>query len=251
MNHALVGLMGGLLAFPHCMGMCGGFMIHLSRADGNKPALVAQAAWLAGKMLTYTFAGAVAGYAGLRAQSLLQHTYLQNVVSYAAGAVIFLAGLSLLGVLPRRSAQKSGSGLFAVMCRPFLTAPSPGGAVVLGMITGLLPCPIIVGFLAYAMQSASVTTGMTTLAAVGIGTILPLLALGGASLAAGARLKRWGASAGGIILVLVGLATGLRGTELFHHLLGCPSQPIFQQPSETDGSKGCCAGKSHGTGSGN
>ncbi|GAB7028205.1 sulfite exporter TauE/SafE family protein [Geotalea toluenoxydans] len=251
MNHALIGFMGGLLAFPHCMGMCGGFIVHLSRSGEKNAAIAVQFAWLAGKIFTYAFAGAVAGYAGAKAAGILQHTYLQNGISYFAGGMIFLAGLALLGLLPGKGANGPDSGLLATLCRPLLRSPSPAGALTLGIITGLLPCPIVIGFLAYAIQSGSVTIGMTTMAAMGMGTALPLLILGGASLAAGARLKKWGAAAGGIILLLLGMATVLRGTEVFHRLLGCPSQPVFQQASKADSSKGCCSEKSHVSNNGN
>ena len=33
MNNCIwIGLAGGVAAFPHCLGMCGGFALHLSRA---------------------------------------------------------------------------------------------------------------------------------------------------------------------------------------------------------------------------
>jgi sulfite exporter TauE/SafE len=246
----MIGFMGGLLAFPHCVGMCGGFMVHLAGSGGKKSALAAHFSWLAGKALTYTFAGAVAGYAGWQAQVLLNNTGVQKGFSYLAGGVFVAAGLALLGVLPRRRSKGPGGGLLVALCRPFLREPSPGGALLLGMITGLLPCPIVIGFLAYAMQSESVATGMATMGGLALGTAVPLLAVGGAGLAIGSRLKTWGATAGGIILVIVGLTTVLRGTEVLHHLMGCPTQPMFQQAPEADDRTGCCANKPHAPGNG-
>ncbi len=252
MGHLLIGFVGGLLAFPHCLGMCGGFMVHLAGSNGRKWTMLTQLAWLTGKLFTYTFCGAVAGYAGARAAVFLQHTYLQNLFSYLAGGLILLAGLNLLGLLPVKGAGGlANDGLLAGLCRPLIKTPSPGGALVFGIVTGFLPCPIVIGFLAYAMQSGSVSTGMATMAAMGLGTMLPLAALGGASSLVGSHLKSWGARAGGIILVLLGLATVLRGTELFHSLLGCKTQPAFVQASENKGSKGCCPGKPHDISSGN
>lgn len=245
MNHLLIGFTGGLLAFPHCVGMCGGFMVHVSGTEGRKQSLNAQLTWLAGKIVTYAFAGALAGFLGAKGTVLLQQTSLQNGLSYLAGTIILLAGLSLLGLIPTKSATGNRS-LIATICRPVLVAPSPAGALGLGMITGLLPCPITIGFLAYAVQSGSVITGITTMSALGVGTIPPLLLLGGLRLASRPALKKWGASVSGILLIVLGMTTALRGTELLHRLLGCPAQPVFQQSADT-GSKGCCSGKGHGS----
>jgi sulfite exporter TauE/SafE len=55
---------------------------------------------------------------------------------------------------------------------------------------------------------------------VGAGTLLPLGVLGVAGRLAGKRLKAVGARAGGTILVLLGLITILRGTDLHHYLPG-------------------------------
>jgi sulfite exporter TauE/SafE len=245
MYHMMIGFMGGLLAFPHCVGMCGGFMVHVSGAGTGKRSLTAPLTWLAGKTVTYVFSGALAGFAGAKGTVLLHQTALQHGISYLAGAIILLAGLSLLGLIPT-GGTVGNSGLLVAVCRPLVATPSPAGALGLGMVAGLLPCPITIGFLAYAMQSGSVMIGLTTMAAVGLGTVVPLLLIGGLRLAAGPVLKRWGASVSGIVLVVLGLTTALRGTEVLHRLLGCPAQPVFQQSAD-NGGKGCCSDKGHGS----
>jgi uncharacterized protein len=115
------------------------------------------------------------------------------------------------------------------------------------MATGFLPCPIILAFLAYALQSGSVLDGMATMAALTVGTMVPLLLVGSLSRLTGLHLRSWGPKAGGVILILLGLTTTLRGTEIFHHLLGCPPKPDLH--AEVDQPKPCCTGKVHGNSS--
>ena len=120
----------------------------------------------------------------------------------------------------------------------------------MGMATGLLPCPIIFAFLAYSLQFGSVSAGMATMSGLSLGTMLPLLLLGGATRLSKLHLRNWAPKAGGIILVLLGLSTFFRGTAIFHRLLGCPSRPALHQV-QAGASKPCCAGEVHGNVSGN
>ena len=252
-HHLWIGFAGGLLAFAHCLGMCGGFVLHLSQEKDRKRMLAGQLLWQAGKLTTYMFLGAVAGCAGgLLQQTFLDHRLLQNLLSYAAGAVIVAMGLSLLGLLPVRAGGpgKSAVTTLAGFCRSFFTASSPGSALYLGMVTGLLPCPIIIGFLAYSLHSGSVLNGMATRGALSLGTMLPLLLLGGLTRLTRLHLCSWAPKAGGMILIVLGLSTALRGTEVYHRLLGCQAKPASHQ-SQVDESKPCCTGKSHANSVGN
>ena len=252
-HHIWIGFAVGLLGFAHCLGMCGGFAVHLSQGKERNEVVITQLLWLAGKLFSYLFLGAVAGFAGAYLSTLLLHRHqFQDLLSFAAGAVILLMGLNVLGLVPVRK-NAAGSFLDTVLgaCgRNLLATPTPGSALALGLVTGLLPCPIVFAFLAYSLQTGSVLTGMVTMGALGLGTSLPLLLLGGISRLSGIHLRSWAPRAGGIILVVLGLTTVLRGTTLYHHLLGCPANAAPQSVA-ADPSKPFCTGEPHGNRSGN
>ena len=251
-HHLWIGFAGGLLAFAHCLGMCGGFVLHLSQEKDGPRMVTAQLLWQTGRLFTYLFLGALAGYAGAFLELVfLDQALFRNGISLAAGAIILLMGLSLLGLLPVRGNERGGRAEAALtaICRKLFTAASPGAALAMGITTGLLPCPIVIAFLAYSLQTGAVLSGMATMAGLGMGTMLPLLLLGGATRLAGLHLRSFGAKAGGVILVLLGLCTALRGTALYHQLLGCPSKPAQSQTKIND-SKPCCAGELNGNRSG-
>jgi len=249
-HHIWIGFAGGLLGFAHCLGMCGGFVLHLSlRKDGTRM-LSGPLLWLAGKLFSYLFLGAAAGYAGgFLGNLLLRQGQFQNLLSFAAGGVILLMGLSVLGLLPVRSKATGGIGenVLVTLFRTFLKGHSSGAALTLGIATGFLPCPIVLAFLAYALQSGSVLTGMVTMGALGLGTTAPLLLLSGATRLSGIHLRSWAPKAGGIILITLGLTTALRGATIYHHLLGCPAQ----QGVATHPQKPCCPGELHANVRGN
>lgn len=230
-NYAAIGLAGGAAAFAHCVGMCGGLALHLAQGGGSPGRLLArQALWHAGKTSTYIFLGAVAGLAGgwFTSSGLAR---AQDIMAYGAGAMMIVMGLALVGLWPARRKAGQGEGLLASLFGQFIGQPTAAGALVLGLATGFLPCPIVLGMLALAAQSGSVLAGMVTLAATGLGTVWALAILGLTGHVATLRLRRWAAPVGAAVLVLAGVATVLRGTETFHHLLGCPASPAAVQPS--------------------
>jgi uncharacterized protein len=251
-HHIWIGFAGGLLGFAHCLGMCGGFAVYLSQGKSGTKMVAGQLLWLAGKLFSYLFLGAVAGFLGRSIENLLPNLdLLRNLLSYLAGALILMMGLSLFGLLPigKRSREGFVESLLVSLSQKFLTAASPGAALALGLATGFLPCPIVLAFLAYALQSGSVATGMVTMGALGLGTMLPLLLLGSITRLSGIHLRSWAPKAGALLLIILGLTTALRGTAIFHRLLGCPAEPTLSQAA-TDAKKPCCTGELHGNGSG-
>ena len=242
MSYIWIGLVGGALSFVHCLGMCGGFSLYMSRGGNPRSSLGRQLLWHAGRVFTYVFLGALAGFGGGLVHSLSAFSYAQNILSYAAGAVIILMGLGLIGVptpfRPRPSARRE-EGLLASVFRHFIDPPSSTGALALGLATGFLPCPIVLAFLAYSANTGSVAAGMIVMAAMGLGTLWSLLLLGMTGHMINQRLRQWGAVAAGAVLVLAGLTTILRGTEVFHRVLGCPGHAEHASAAQEPGCS-CC-----------
>lgn len=237
-----LGFLGGLFSFAHCLGMCGGFSLHLSQRNQGITGITNNVLWQAGRMLTYVFLGALAGYSGAYLKKMLQHLWLQDLVSITTGAVIVVMGIVAFGFLPAKGG--GGGGVLSALSRQALmSSDSRGGALMLGIVTGCLPCPIVIGFLAYAAQTRSVGSGIATMAGMGLGTFIPLLLLGTCGGMLGKSLRRWGSVAGGSILVILGIVTMLRGSSGFHHILGCSSGPAQTESSAAP----CCQGSKHGT----
>jgi len=224
-HHFAVGLAGGAVAFVHCLGMCGGFALHLARSGTFAQTLGRQLLWHAGKTSTYLFLGALAAFGGSRLYVLVNLPWMSRLLACVAGVALVGAGLTLLGVMPRRRREAGGQGvgLWAALYRGVFARATPVSALGLGVAAGFLPCPIVMAFLVYAAHTASVPAGLLTMAGVGVGTMASLLPLGLTGHALGVRWRRSGAVAGGIVLVALGAVTALRGTEALHRVLGCPA----------------------------
>ena len=262
LNYIWIGLAGGAAAFAHCLGMCGPFALHLASGDpGRGRAALRQILWHAGRITTYVFLGTLAGFLGERIGSIRRWGWIPDALAYAAGAVMVLMGLKVLGLLPVRGrwrrqkeeeeeeeeketteAETRGRdardtrgqdalatpdapatpGILSGALGSLLGRPTAGGAFALGLATGFLPCPVVVFFLALCVQSRSVPLSMATMAAMGVGTLWSLALAGLAGGAVRSSLRRWGPQVGGTVLVLLGLVTTLRGSDAYHRVLGCP-----------------------------
>lgn len=173
---------GSLLGSAHCIGMCGGLAAAIGTTRRSFwPTFSRQLVYTAGRVFTYSFLGAVGGFAGL-SLSKYQTPLLgaQQVFSLAAGLIMVYVGLSVLGWTPFKSTRPVGH--VGKLCSPlfehFLNGRGWFGYFAAGLATGFLPCGLVYAFLAMAVASGSVGHGMALMAVFGLGTAPAMLMVG-------------------------------------------------------------------------
>lgn len=161
-------LLTGLISTPHCLGMCGPIAAAAGRPAGGT------IAWTFGRILTYAALGALAGsLAGVLGRWNVVAGVLAALVVLAASGS--LAGLWHLPALIPASLAKRAHGV---------RGAGLGGSLLLGVITGLLPCGVVWGGVALAASAGGGLAGAVTMASLGLGT-LPAFAV------VGEALRRW------------------------------------------------------------
>ena len=207
----LIGLLGG----THCVGMCGGIVGALSAGLANRGDLRRQVwplhlAYNAGRITSYTVAGAALGAIGGLGMVLNNVLPVQMALYVVANAMLIALGLYLTGVTAVLApVERAGHRLWAhvqPLTRRFLPARSVAQAFPLGLLWGFLPCGLVYSVLATALVSGSAQRGATLLLAFGLGT-LPNLMLAGLLLA---RLRevvrqRWVRVASGVVVLGFGI----------------------------------------------
>ncbi len=162
--------------------MCGPLAIALSAgASPGKDLLRRQIAFSFGRVFTYCFCGAIAGFGGAwitsQGSSFVQS---QATLAVTAGVVLVLMGLVTAGVLPTLSFQFLGS----IPCgagswlKTFLAAPGLTGPLIAGMFTGFIPCGLVYAFLLKASSTGTMGIAILTMLAFGLGTIPMMVAVG-------------------------------------------------------------------------
>ncbi|MBI3976784.1 MAG: sulfite exporter TauE/SafE family protein [Chloroflexi bacterium] len=177
-------VLAGLASSLHCVGMCGGFAIAASRARLTRRfGLSGTVLYTVGRLTSYTTVGAIAGAIGQSLWVVAALAGLQSAVAIVAGVALSIAGLRLLGLRTGGNADADPlTRLFVALSAPLrgLVPPAgPGQAWLLGVLNGLLPCPVVYAFVPAAVAAGSPSAGAAVLGAVGLGTI-PAMALAGA-----------------------------------------------------------------------
>jgi sulfite exporter TauE/SafE len=207
---------GGVLGSSHCIGMCGAFAVSIGLgARSVKDNAARQLVYGSGRVFSYAFLGASAGFAGYwfaRRTSMFVHA--QAILSVVAGVLLILQGSGTLRLIPRARWLTEGSGgscAAGSFVGPFLGSSHWYHVFLAGVFNGFLPCGLVYGYLALASASASLTRGLLTMAAFGAGTV-PLMVLAGVgssflSFAARRRMFR----VAGVCVLLTGVLAVGRG----------------------------------------
>jgi len=182
-------LVAGLVGSPHCIGMCGGFAL----ACGGRVSHTA--AWHGGRILTYAFLGALAGWIGHLVPGPL---WVATVLS-AALVIWFAAGLA--GLVPEPALKIPGLTRLASRAA---ARGDLGSRFLFGTATGLLPCGLIYATLGIAVASGSALVGALAMVAFGLGT-LPLLAAFGLGLRRLAGERLWTRRVLAVLVLVAGL----------------------------------------------
>jgi sulfite exporter TauE/SafE len=175
-------LLGGLLGSAHCLGMCGPLAVFLSAGAPEGSSLFRrQILFSVGRVFTYGFLGALAGFGGAwlttRGSGFIMS---QATLAILAGMALVLMGLVTAGIVPRPVKKLLGG----VPCgastwlKTILSAPGWWGPMIAGVFTGFIPCGLVYAFLLKAGSTGNMGVGMLTMLAFGLGT-LPLMILVG------------------------------------------------------------------------
>ena len=208
-------VVAGLLGSAHCIGMCGPFALMIGgSAQGWRAGLRRQLIYTLGRIFTYATLGAVAGAAGLYlAQRVPAFVNVAALLAVAAGVFLVAQGLMATGWWRRRVSSKhqGAGGLAAGFIGRFLRSPTSTGVFLAGLLTGLLPCGLVYGFLALAASSGQVIHGAMLMACFGVGTAPVMIATGSGSMFLSVATRQRLLSAAAWCVVLTGLLSIGRG----------------------------------------
>ena len=198
----------GLSSSPHCLGMCGGILLSACHGrEGRKAQLGAALGYNGGRMLSYTALGAVFGALG----TVLTYTLsMKSMLFTMLGLIVALLGLNMWGLLPALPSLP-GEQNAACSLPDKLRRQTP---LLVGLLTGLMPCGALYAAWLCAMSSGSAGNGALLMLAFSLGTV-PLMLLFGA---VGSILpKKWNKyllKGSAVIVVAMGLKMLIRGLLL-------------------------------------
>ena len=212
----------GLVSSLHCVQMCGPIVASYSVALGpssrvaDRSLILGHVAYNAGRILTYSALGAVAGLAGHTVGLVGRLAGLSSALAIVGGVLLLIAGLVMFGTFP--AVKVLGARFFRItsgFLRPLsslISSASVARRLLLGLAMGLLPCGLIYAALLRALATGSALAGAATMAAFGAGTAGALLAVGIFSSVLRKGFSRWGTQLAAASVTAMGAILIVRGT---------------------------------------
>lgn len=243
--------LASLLGSLHCAGMCGGLVaFYAGEGAGGRGGAAAHAAYSIGRLAVYTAIGALAGTLGAAIDGIGGTLAgVQRGAAVLAGLFIAAWGvyslLLALGVrVPRPPVPQAVSRPVARGIRAVAGQPAAVRGLVVGLLTGLLPCGWLWAFAATAAGTGSAAAGALVMAVFWSGTLPVLLALGAGVQTLAGPLRRAVPAVTAVALIVVGLfAVVSRGSRAE------AAQKALSHPATTaaDSTPPCCAKDGNGS----
>ena len=212
MSAFLVGLLGG----GHCVGMCGGIVgavsMHLPQSKSKAPFLLS---YNAGRILSYTFAGVIAGLVGASSFFLEHVLPIQHVLYGISSLMLIALGLYLADIWHGVTyLEGAGKGIWKTLqpfSKRYIPVQNIKQAFFLGSLWGWLPCGLVYSVLIAAIATGSAINGGLLMLAFGLGTLPTLLTMGMAAVRLKTVLQNiWVRRASGLLVLGFGLLGLLR-----------------------------------------
>jgi sulfite exporter TauE/SafE len=205
--------------------MCGGLVAiysarqpALTTTGGHRPSLLTRVQLLIplhiGRITTYTFLGALIGFAGSLLEQVGGMAGWQGAFSIGVGIVMILLALSLMGVLPPIEvalASLTGGASPMKQMRGRFDQQSIWATLTLGILWGFLPCGLVFAMLVLAASTQTLLGGALTMLTFGLGTVPTLLGFGLAANMLSPQLRGRLQSFAGLLILLFAVQTILRG----------------------------------------
>jgi len=227
----------GLTGSVHCLGMCGGFPITVDYGVRGPSRLGAQLLYHLGKTTSYLFLGAWAGWAGFLLHRVLPGRIGTMILAVAAALLMGTIALQILGVL-RLPVLAGIASVFGHLLAPLLALRPASRGLLVGVVNGFLPCPLVYAFVAKAAHQARFVDALLTMAILGLATIPALLvtAVVGRPITGAVRVHAYRLL--GVMLLLFAVYTGWRGVAPWlgveHHHHGVAHSMDVEAPTSDD-----------------
>ncbi len=199
-------LAASVLGSVHCAAMCGSFTcLYNQRGAGEWHR---HAAYHAGRLLSYVLLGLIAGGVGARVNDLGRLAGVGRAAAIVAGTLMVVWALdAIMGTMGMRSRlARAPEWMQRALGRVLLAGRDVGAtgrALLVGLVTTLLPCGWLYTFVAVAGGTGSSIGGAAVMAVFWIGTVPMLLAVGaGAARLLGPFARRLPVMSAVVVLVL-------------------------------------------------
>lgn len=221
----------GFLASFHCIGMCGGLVITYSANEKQKKNIFSSHfQYNLGRFISYTLIGALLGGFG---SFFAINPAFTGILVITAGVFMILMGISLLSQHQILNKIKIKTPqVIAKFLYNNKHSKKPKGPLVIGLLTGFMPCGPLQAIQLFALSTGSIISGALAMGAYALGTIPLMLGFGSMISFASQNRAKQIMKLSGIIVIVLGIFMANRGLANFGY--GLPSLASKNNISESE-----------------
>lgn len=206
----------GFLGSGHCLGMCGALVSGYFMNSGKHRSCLPYFIYQMARISVYTLVGIAAASLGVVIVSSGMFGKIQSLLQMTIGIVVIILALGILGWIPFQGSIRLLP--MQLLRKGYARSRSQGpvaGALLAGLLNGMMPCPLTFAMAVKATSAATVYEGGALMMAFGAGTLPMMLFVSVAFGKISANLRGLMLKAAALIMVFMGSHTFYRGLSFY------------------------------------
>ncbi|MEI7995948.1 MAG: sulfite exporter TauE/SafE family protein [Methylococcaceae bacterium] len=168
--------MAGVLGSGHCLGMCGALVSGYFMKAGPSRTYLPYFVYQFARIFVYTLVGFAAAALGVVLVSSGVFGKFQSILQMFIGFVVIILALGILGWIPFQGSVKLIP--MSLLRRGYAESRTRGpilGAMIAGLLNGLMPCPLTFAMAVKATSATTILEGGLLMLTFGAGTLPTML----------------------------------------------------------------------------
>jgi len=208
--------MAGVLGSGHCLGMCGALVSGYFMKAGPSRTYLPYFVYQFARIFVYTLVGFAAAALGVVLVSSGVFGKFQSILQMFIGFVVIILALGILGWIPFQGSVKLIP--MSLLRRGYAESRTRGpilGAMIAGLLNGLMPCPLTFAMAVKATSATTIMEGGLLMLTFGAGTLPTMLFVSVAFGKMSAHFRGLMLKSAAFIMILMGCNTIYMGMSFY------------------------------------
>jgi sulfite exporter TauE/SafE len=208
--------MAGVLGSGHCLGMCGALVSGYFMNSGSSRSIWPYFMYQLARIIIYTLVGFSAAALGVVLVSSGVFGKVQSILQMFIGSVVIILALGILGWIPFQGSIRLIP--MNILRKGYAASRTKGpilGAMIAGILNGLMPCPLTFAMAVKATSSTTVLEGGLLMLTFGAGTLPTMLLVSIAFGKMSAKFRGLMLKSAALIMIVMGCNTIYMGLSFY------------------------------------
>ena len=208
--------MAGVLGSGHCLGMCGALVSGYFMKAGSSKRYFPYFVYQLARIFVYTLVGFAAAALGVVLVSSGVFGKVQSILQMFIGTVVIILALGILGWIPFQGSVRLLP--MNLLRRGYAESRTKGpilGAMIAGLLNGLMPCPLTFAMAVKATSATSIMEGGLLMLTFGAGTLPTMLLVSVAFGKMSAHFRGLMLKSAALIMIIMGCNTIYMGLSFY------------------------------------